>query len=976
MLKWWRAANSARKSSAVTPTRRNYHTIQAIPREISGHRVAVRERAHGRIPAVVFSQNYVQKNPSDPTSIVATSSVSQKLLLTTERKQIKAILKDVKLPFFCSTTFPLQIRAGSGSSTILDTKKVLPIKLHRDEEGNILNVVLVWAEDGTELKVDVPIVFKGEDVCPGLKKGRTLICLLESVDAKNSIVLLQKLLRIRTNLKYLCPAEHIPAKLEVDVSNLDIGDSISMHDVVVHPSLKLLSKDETMPNANKIHSRKSVAIFGKCEVVQAHNAMFLCFDMFSRDISPITPTDKPRRGREGLIFFYLRHASWALFQFLLSTDFGAFSSSSSKRHSDDDSVIVSEGRYSVKAGFLSGRRTRNRGRSRKVRYVSEKDDYPWRSPSRSDHSASARSPAPAPSKPQPLPMPELHVLLRMDPKFASPSVPLPSSRGANQNQRGGYEERERDREMQMAETLSEDEVDGLNGLRRLYPFSSLPFGFTNENDGRIINSLSLSLHSRISRLHGQTNHSNTDHPETRPCRCKKSSARKHTPKKAQSPYGYRINIPISAPTSPYSSPALSPPGCDMLASHYMTPPSVFHVWSAPEIPYSAQNCSFFQHTPFEKVLSSVDSSPLQSPTVGPASPLPGLLSPESRREGGGGVHPLPRPPGSGSAAAGQPSPTASVSPSDLRSDFSGASNCGTEMDFPRGNIAPPQLSPIAQVAGKPKVMPIKSRWRKGKLIGRGTYGKRMRQLEQEIKVLSRLKHPNIVQYFGSEINPSFAILLVISYVDWLICTARKPSTVVKLADFGMAKHLSGEAANLSLKGSPYWLAPELLQSVMSKDASTDVALAVDIWSLGCTIIEMMDGKPPWSEYEGAAALFKVLQESPPIPQTLSADGKDFLQCCFRRNPAERPTATKLLEHPFVNGSSHHQSNACIQSLKDMRLTAYRSRKGKWLTYKELKETGLLHIVLLHSSSIRRAPIFTQPHEIGTEFIFYSGACLQ
>lgn len=34
-----------------------------------------------------------------------------------------------------------------------------------------MNLVFVWADDGTELKVDVPVVFKGEDVCPGLKKG-------------------------------------------------------------------------------------------------------------------------------------------------------------------------------------------------------------------------------------------------------------------------------------------------------------------------------------------------------------------------------------------------------------------------------------------------------------------------------------------------------------------------------------------------------------------------------------------------------------------------------------------------------------------------------------------------------------------------------------------------------------------------------------------------------------------------------------
>ncbi|KVI02667.1 Protein kinase, catalytic domain-containing protein [Cynara cardunculus var. scolymus] len=75
--------------------------------------------------------------------------------------------------------------------------------------------------------------------------------------------------------------------------------------------------------------------------------------------------------------------------------------------------------------------------------------------------------------------------------------------------------------------------------------------------------------------------------------------------------------------------------------------------------------------------------------------------------------------------------------------------------------------------------------------------------------------------------------------------------VVKLADFGMAKHLTGQV-DLSLKGSPYWMAPE---------------------------------------------------ETPPIPETMSSDGKDFLRCCFVRNPAERPTANMLLEHRFLKNSS-------------------------------------------------------------------------
>lgn len=135
---------------------------------------------------------------------------------------------------------------------------------------------------------------------------------------------------------------------------------------------------------------------------------------------------------------------------------------------------------------------------------------------------------------------------------------------------------------------------------------------------------------------------------------------------------------------------------------------------------------------------------------------------------------------------------------------------------------------------------------------------------------------------------------------------------------------------------------QLLQSAMQTDASTDIALAVDIWSLGCTIIEMMNGKPPWSEYEGvshlivfhdlllkfiwqttclfqAAALFRALKETPPIPETMSAEGKDFLQCCFRRNPAERPAASRLLDHPFVNYSN--MPDACSQSHKEIKVSS-------------------------------------------------------
>lgn len=124
MSRWCRNLRTVAHNykSPFSKTASSYHTIQAIPRECTGSGVAERDRAQGRIPAVVFAQNLLDKDPNR-------RSLSRKQILTTERKQIHSILKSVKLPFFCSTTFSLQIRAGSGSSVLLDSGKVLPIKV-------------------------------------------------------------------------------------------------------------------------------------------------------------------------------------------------------------------------------------------------------------------------------------------------------------------------------------------------------------------------------------------------------------------------------------------------------------------------------------------------------------------------------------------------------------------------------------------------------------------------------------------------------------------------------------------------------------------------------------------------------------------------------------------------------------------------------------------------------------------------------
>ncbi|KAI7737010.1 hypothetical protein M8C21_034044, partial [Ambrosia artemisiifolia] len=104
---------------------------------------------------------------------------------------------------------------------------------------------------------------------------------------------------------------------------------------------------------------------------------------------------------------------------------------------------------------------------------------------------------------------------------------------------------------------------------------------------------------------------------------------------------------------------------------------------------------------------------------------------------------------------------------------------------------------------------------------------------------------------------------------------------------------------LSFKGSPYWMAPEVVMNTNGYN------LAVDIWSLGCTVLEMATSKPPWGQYEGVAAIFKIgnSKDMPDIPGHLSNDAKSFINLCLQRDPSLRPSASKLLDHPFVRDQS-------------------------------------------------------------------------
>ncbi|XP_074568814.1 uncharacterized protein LOC141825325 [Curcuma longa] len=217
----WRRAGAGFLRAASTPlwqgdAAHDYNrTIQAVLREHTGGRYAAMQRAAGRIPAAVLTRRH------------GSDDIANTCLLTTDERQIRELLD--RSPFFCSTPIRLQVRARPDSAVVLRSGTVLPIQVHKSQEtGQIMNLMFEWADEGSVLKVDVPVVFSGEDVCPGLIKGGYLH-------------------KIIFSLPYLCPSEHIPQKIDVNLTNLDIGDVVLVRDIAVHPSLKLLSEIDDKP---------------------------------------------------------------------------------------------------------------------------------------------------------------------------------------------------------------------------------------------------------------------------------------------------------------------------------------------------------------------------------------------------------------------------------------------------------------------------------------------------------------------------------------------------------------------------------------------------------------------------------------------------------------------------------------------------------------------------------------------------------
>ncbi|KAM5455628.1 Protein kinase of the Mitotic Exit Network [Microsporum audouinii] len=210
----------------------------------------------------------------------------------------------------------------------------------------------------------------------------------------------------------------------------------------------------------------------------------------------------------------------------------------------------------------------------------------------------------------------------------------------------------------------------------------------------------------------------------------------------------------------------------------------------------------------------------------------------------------------------------------------------------------------------------------------------LRVIMQEIDLLKNLDHPNIVKYHGF-VKSAETLNIILEYCEngslhsisknfgrfpenlvglymsqvlhgllylheqGVIHRDIKGANIlttkqglVKLADFGVASRTTGLNES-SVVGTPYWMAPEVIELSGATTAS-------DIWSLGSTVIELLEGKPPYYKFQPMQALFRIVNDDhPPLPQGASPAVRDFLMQCFQKDPNLRVSARKLLKHPWI-----------------------------------------------------------------------------
>ncbi|EAL66586.1 hypothetical protein DDB_G0281649 [Dictyostelium discoideum AX4] len=246
--------------------------------------------------------------------------------------------------------------------------------------------------------------------------------------------------------------------------------------------------------------------------------------------------------------------------------------------------------------------------------------------------------------------------------------------------------------------------------------------------------------------------------------------------------------------------------------------------------------------------------------------------------------------------------------------------------------------------------------------------KKRRNNLNEISILRYLKHPNIVTYINSYEKNDEEIWMVMEYMDGgtirdaisnftftekyvayitkeilhsleylaslnIAHRDLKSSNIminskaeVKLIDFGFSIDLTHLKQDINMCGSPFYMSPEQIQDKAH-------GLAVDIWSLGIVVAEMVRGRVPHHKSK-----IKAMFLAGTVGVKFSKEKKyschwspelfDFLNVCLQMDPTKRPTPTQLLQHPFIATAATKAETLDLLPLLFMSKTLSKLSRGR------------------------------------------------
>eukprot|EP00656_Telonema_subtile_P041830 TRINITY_DN4713_c0_g1_i4.p1 TRINITY_DN4713_c0_g1~~TRINITY_DN4713_c0_g1_i4.p1 ORF type:complete len:727 (+),score=154.78 TRINITY_DN4713_c0_g1_i4:251-2431(+) len=227
-----------------------------------------------------------------------------------------------------------------------------------------------------------------------------------------------------------------------------------------------------------------------------------------------------------------------------------------------------------------------------------------------------------------------------------------------------------------------------------------------------------------------------------------------------------------------------------------------------------------------------------------------------------------------------------------------------------------------------------------KVIQMGGEGSSDDSVNNEVKILTKLKHPHIIGYYGCFVHNSWLHILM-DYADggtledvinetkkqggkftneevvaWTCqlamalkythsqCVLHRDlkqanifligRSFVKLGDFGLARALSSETQLAETAcGTPYYLSPELCLGKPYNQKS-------DCWALGCVIYELLTLRRPFHGKNLHAVVMKIChEECSPLPEECGRPLVTLVMSLLQKVPNSRPSMAEVCELPFL-----------------------------------------------------------------------------